>query len=196
MRSRHTGKLKQQSKRGHNEKRNKRFTGKCYHCQGKGHFAKNCPRKTNESSKTNQTGNNAACRAEECSTNDKEEALTSSTMNDIGKSEWIIDSGATQHMTFQRKNLEDYVEFKEPSVVNLGDNRSILASGKGTYRVKAVVDGKLQKIALHNVLYLPKLDKNFLSVCAMVKLGAVVSFENICARLIVIRSFWLLACFE
>ena len=81
-------------------------------------------------------------------------------MNDIGKSEWIIHSGATQHMTFQRKNLEDYVEFKEPSVVNLGDNRSILAYGKGAYHVKAVVDGKLQKIALHNVLYLPKLDKN------------------------------------
>ena len=49
----HRGKLKQQSKREHNKIRNKSFTGKCYHCQGKGHFAKNCPRKTNESSKTN-----------------------------------------------------------------------------------------------------------------------------------------------
>ena len=174
------GKWKQQNKRGHNDNRNKSFQGKCYHCQEKGHFAKNCPRKTkNESGKTSQTGNNAArCAEEEYSTHDEEEALTSSTMNVIGKSEWIIDSGATQHMTFMRNNLEDYVEFKNPSVVNLGDNRSILAYGKGTYRVTAVVDGKLQKIALRDVLYLPELDKNLLSVCAMVKLGAVVSFEN------------------
>ena len=174
------GKSKQQSKRGHNnDNRNKSFQGKCYHCQEKGHFAKNCPRKTkNESGKTSQTGNGAARRAEEYSTHDEEEALATSTMNVIGSSEWIIDSGATQHMTFKRNNLEDYVEFKKPTVVNLGDNRSILAYGKGTYRVTAVVDDKLQKIALRDVLYLPELDKNLLSVCAMIKLGAVVSFEN------------------
>ena len=173
-------KSKLQNRRGNNENRNKSFQGKCYHCQQKGHFAKNCPKKTkNEFSKTSQTGSGTArCAEEECSTHDDEEALTSSTVNVIGKSEWIIDSGATQHMTFERNNLEDYIEFKQPSVVNLGDNRSIFAYGKGTYHIKAVVNGKLQKIALRDVLYLPELDKNLLSVRAMVKLGAVVSFEN------------------
>ena len=173
------GKSKQQSKRGHNNNRNKSFQGKCYHCREKGHFAKNCLRKTkNESGKTSQTGNGAARRAEEYSTHDEEEALATNTMNVIGSSEWIIDSGATQHMTFKRTNLEDYVKFEKPTVVNLGDNRSILAYGKGTYRITAVVDDKLQKIALRDVLYLPELDKNLLSVHAMIKLGAVVSFEN------------------
>ena len=174
------GKYKQHNKCGNNENQSKGFHGKCCHCQEKGHFAKNCPRKTkNESCKTSQTGNGAArCAEEECSTHDEEEALTSSSMNAIGKSEWIIDSGATQHMTFERNNLEDYVEFKQPSVVNLGDNRSILAYGKGTYRVKAVVDGRIQKIALHDVLYLPELDKKLLSVHAMIKVGAVISFED------------------
>ena len=141
---------------------------------------KGCPRKTNnESGKTSQTGNNAArCAEEEYSNHDDEEALTSSTTNVIGKSEWIIDSGATQHITFMRSNIEYNVEFKESSVVNHGDNRSILAYGKGTYRITTVVDGKLQKIALRDVLYLPELDKNLSSVRAMIKLGAVVSFEN------------------
>ena len=78
-----------------------------------------------------------------------------------------------------RSNLEDYVEFKQPSVVNLGDNRSILAYIKETCRVKAVVDGKLEKIALRDVLYLPELHKNLLSVRAMI----------LCARLLVILSF-------
>ena len=56
-------------------------------------------------------------------------------------------------MTFERNNLEDYIEFKQSSVVNLGDNRSIFAYGKGTYHIKAVVNGKLQKMALRDVLF-------------------------------------------
>ena len=104
--------------------------------------------------------------------------MTSSLLNVCGKSHWIIDSGATQHMTFEQDALVDYVEFKQPSIVNLGDNRSILAYGKGTYRIKAVVDDHIQNISLRDVLYLPDLDKNLLSVRAMIKLGAVVSFED------------------
>ena len=81
-----------------------------------------------------------------------DEALTSSLLNVCGKSDWIIDSGATQHMTFEQDALVDYVEFKQPSIVNLGDNRSILAYGKGTYRIKAVVDNYIQNISLRDVL--------------------------------------------
>jgi hypothetical protein len=74
----------------------------------------------------------------------------------------IIDSGATQHMTLERNRLSNYVEFKKPCSVHLGDNRSILAYGKGTYHVKAVVDDHIQHIELQEVLYLPKLVKNLL----------------------------------
>ena len=49
----------------------------------------------------------------------KHKLLTSDQINDFG---WIIDSGATQHMTFNIDSLSDYVEFKEPCTVNLGDN--------------------------------------------------------------------------
>ena len=37
----------------------------------------------------------------------------------LHNSGWIIDSGATQHMTFDKSNLSDYVEFKQQSFVNL-----------------------------------------------------------------------------
>ena len=37
------------------------------------------------------------------------------------QSGWVIDSGATQHMTYERDNLSEYVEFKRPCKVNLGD---------------------------------------------------------------------------
>ena len=80
------------------------------------------------------------------------------------KPDWIIDSGATQHMTYERDFLADYIEFKKPCTVNLGDNRKILAYGKGTYRITSDLDESTQRIALKDVLYLPDLGKNLLSV--------------------------------
>ena len=70
--------------------------------------------------------------------------------------------------------LPEYVEF----VVNLGDSRTILAYGKGTYHFTSDVDGHTQSISLCEVLYLPDLEKNFLSVHAVAKLGATVIFEG------------------
>ena len=81
-------------------------------------------------------------------------------------------------MTYERNNLSEYVEFKRPCRVNLEDNRVILAYGKGTYRVCTDLNGFSQKIALKNLLYLPKLKRNLLSVQAMSKLGATVVFEG------------------
>ncbi|XP_046861886.1 uncharacterized protein LOC124455240 [Xenia sp. Carnegie-2017] len=81
-------------------------------------------------------------------------------------------------MSYEREALTDYATFKQPSVVNLGDNRSILAYGKGTYHLKAILDDHVQNISLRNVLYLPELDKNLLSVYAMIKVGATVMFEG------------------
>ena len=81
-------------------------------------------------------------------------------------------------MTFDIDSLSDYIEFKEQCTVNLGDNGTILAYGKGTYHIVADLEDKVQHIALHDVLYLPDLKKNLLSVQAMARLGASVEFEH------------------
>ena len=81
-------------------------------------------------------------------------------------------------MTFERNRLSNHVECKKPCSVHLGDNRSILAYGKGTYHVKADVESHTQKISLQEVLHLPELEKNLLSVHAMVKCGATVTFKD------------------
>ena len=88
------------------------------------------------------------------------------------KSGWIVDSEATQHMTFERDHRTDFVEFKKPCEVNLGDNRTILAHGKGNYNIIVDLDGCIK------ILYFPDLGKNLLLVRAMVKLRALVTFEG------------------
>ena len=62
-------------------------------------------------------------------------------------------------MTFDIDSLSDYIEFKERCNVNLGDNGTTLAHGKGTYRIVADLEDKVQHIALHDVLYLLDLKK-------------------------------------
>ena len=119
---------------------------------------------------------------------DHDEALITS--NVANMSDWIIDSGATQHMmTFERNRLTDYIEFKQPCKVNLGDNRTILAYGKGTFSLVADLNGRSRE-----VLFLPELEKNLLSVRAMVRLGASVTFEgDECKITRNCPSYWLLA---
>ena len=158
-----------------NEKKNKVFKGNCHNCQEKGHMARNCPKRNTEN--PNRKGKNGSANsAEKDDVNliTDDEALF--TADSLYVSGWIIDSGATQHMTFEKNQLSDYVAFKQPCAVNLGDNRSILAYGKGTYHIVADHGDRVQNISLRDVLYLPELEKNLLSVRAMVKLGASVQF--------------------
>jgi hypothetical protein len=163
----------------------KPFNGTCHYCQERGHFARDCPKRkakmNTEQRNTQRKGKESARCAEKekkdgVADHDGDEALHTSDVEN--KSGWIVDSGATQHMTFERDHLTDYVEFKQPCKVNLGDNRTILAYGKGNYNLVADLDGCTQNISLKEVLYLPDLGKNLLSVRAMVKLGALVTFES------------------
>ena len=62
--------------------------------------------------------------------------------------------------------------------MKLGDSRTIPAYGKGTYHITADVNGHTQSISLRDVLYLPDLEKNLLSVRATTRLGAAVMFED------------------
>ena len=166
---------------GKNEvKPDKPFRGTCHFCQERGHFARDCPKRSAKYNPQHGTGKDkrSAHRAEgeeEDEAIDQEALITS----DVGnKGGWIIDSGATQHMTFEKNRLSNYVEFKQPCTVNLGDNHTILAYGKGSYSLVADLDGHTQNIGLQEVLYLPDLEKNLLSVHAMAKFGASVEFAG------------------
>jgi hypothetical protein len=77
--------------------------------------------------------------------------------------------------------------FEQPCKVNLGDNRSSLAYGKGTYNLVADLNGHNQNIVLHEVLFIPDLGKNMLSVRVMVKLV----LKGICVKSREIQSYWL-----
>ena len=80
------------------------------------------------------------------------------------KDDWFVDSAASSHFTFDETSLIDYVAFKEPSKVFLGDDTYVLALGKGKRRLGIMSDGEEKYLALDRVLFVPELAKNLLSV--------------------------------
>ena len=160
----------------------KPFRGVCHFCKEQGHFARDCPKRnmknSGDSSNASRSYNSAHCVEEDTMDEVLPQQALHASKNPVESSYyWIIDSGATQHMTFDGAALSEYVEFKQPAAITLGDNGVIYAYGKGTYHLITDVNGHAQNIALKNVLYLPHLGKNLLSVRAMTSLDAVVQFE-------------------
>ena len=60
----------------------------------------------------------------------------------------------------------------------MGDNTSISVTGEGKVRLPIYGDAEDVYLALNKVLFVPKLAKNLLSVHAMTKLGAEVTFDK------------------
>ncbi|KYM96030.1 Copia protein [Cyphomyrmex costatus] len=181
---------------------------KCFKCNKTGHFAKNCRMKTDIKDKKqircfkcNKVGHIARLRRDGdsdsvkdekkcniCKKNNHEEkdcyfrdkkqnknedkkvALLTSEM--IEENSWIVDSGSTSNMT----NIKSY--FKE-----LKKSNTTISIAKTEESMKAYREGSIEfdSCSLREVLYVPKLSTNLLSVNSITKNGGEVIFtkENV-----------------
>jgi hypothetical protein len=73
---------------------------------------------------------------------------------------WLLDTGATSHMTFRRDFFE-YFNDNVDGIVYFADKSSLKPSRMGTIKLK--LSGLLYFL-LHNVLYLYELQRNFFSI--------------------------------
>ena len=96
-------------------------------------------------------------------------------ISDEKSHEWCVDSGASKHMTNDESLLSEIKYFDEPRPVTLGDKSAVMAHGEGKLRLKAL-HPKDTYIFLEEVLFVPKLMKNLLSVRSMTKQQAEVRF--------------------
>jgi hypothetical protein len=101
--------------------------------------------------------------------------VTEVMMAELTTNSWWIDSAATRHITRDR---EFFVDFKEKAVgehkVYMGNNTysDVLSEGKCKISVKGSV------VVLHNVLYVPNIQRNLISVPVLDGKGYGIKFKS------------------
>ena len=82
--------------------------------------------------------------------------------------DWNADTGATRHMTPHRHWFKDYKPCQIP--IRLADHKIIHSTGCGSVLFRPLIDGKPQRLLeFHNVLHVPQLRSNLLSVLYLVR---------------------------
>jgi hypothetical protein len=181
-----------QNKFSHKESQPKRFQKKgqrkeidyssiqCYHCDKMGHIARHCPARREEYKRKNKRHHAHAVEDEEppakmLREQIKDYVLISTLSGSVtpGEETWLIDSGASKHMTGQRDILSCISEKKFSQKVTLGDDYQypIKEVGESNYKLNSGNSMKMK-----DVLSVPGLTKNLLSVSALEKKGFRVAF--------------------
>jgi transposase InsO family protein len=143
----------------------------CFCCGELGHLAFNCP--YNKSPRA-MSGRNASTSgttggAARMATT----AGASGEVDDDGLLCFVVDSGATDHMIDSCLHLVNYQALLKPLRIRLANDDVMYAEGKGDLFVDVA-----QRICLTNVLFVPGLLSNLLSVTALATKGCRVSFDD------------------
>lgn len=92
------------------------------------------------------------------------------------KDAWYIDSGASGHMSNNVKYFESMNDFNDH--INTAGEEKIAVKGSGLVNLDLNVNGKSNAIDVKNVLFVPDLSTNLLSVSEMTSKGNKVIFEG------------------
>ena len=172
----------------------------CHFCKKIGHFKRDCYEfKKSEARKEDAVKKNkayfgkgkkkdhsykAAVRQRNSSSSDDEtvglvvrHALSADA--DVQPNKWIIDSGATSHMCNDRDMFVKFSHLEKPLGVVLGDGHVSEATGRGTVKLMVnLPNNKTKECKLQDVLYVPKLSYNLLSVARATKFKKKVKFTD------------------
>jgi hypothetical protein len=88
---------------------------------------------------------------------------------------WLIDSGASRHMTRYREHLTNLVEKESHLDVVLGDNVRYTVKAVGSSTFQLYSDIPLQ---LSEVLYVPRMKRNLVYVSTLEDKGCKVTFSE------------------
>lgn len=149
------------------------FLWKCHFCRKPGHKRTDCPdlrRMLNNSNSVKRGNKESALKASKW--------YKTSFENKSGSlSDWCVDSGATVHMC-ANEELFTSINRSFSSEVSIANGEMIKVCGIGAVTLN-VRDGKQTiKVTLEDVLWLPDLDGNLVSVKKLVERGHTVEFSG------------------
>ena len=160
----------------------------CYYCKEVGHYKDKCEKLAKKNSVNAFYASSSSSSNVRVNSEVKEEEVEIAFMNSLIKNSkkvgnhWYLDSGATQHMCFDRNVFTSFRDI-QPKKVVMGDNSCMEAVGEGEVRVQLSVGAKVLDVRLTKVLYVPKLKANLVSISRLDQVGFVVSFQHGCCKI-------------
>lgn len=140
------------------------YRGNCYKCNRKGHYASTC--RSSGATGSKQTSSFAMLNT------------AGSVSVTLCKSMWVFDSGSTCHMCCVKEMFGVITEHREK--IQLAADNYMYSEGIGDI----VIETSTQVITLRDVLYVPSLKCNFLSVSKAAKCGNKITFNDSSAVII------------
>lgn len=133
----------------------------CFNCGEVGHISRHCKKKRNQQ---------AYMHREEVNMDELSFAVTHIQTD---QSAWVLDSGTTNHMVKEEKLFSD-LDRSVCTPIKVASGEVIISAGKGSI----MVETELGQIIIRDVLLVPKIDRNLLSVGQLVKGGYKVLFDE------------------
>jgi transposase InsO family protein len=165
--------------------KSKKKKGSCYHCGKEGHFKQECRKllaeqKADDSHKNRKedvgTYHAAAVTGRDESETSERAWLSTHLQTVASKPQqtdlWYLDSAATSYMT----NCKDlFITYKQgKDTVTVADGRQLTSQGQGTIRVQFGSEW----VRIHQVLYVPGLQGNLLSIGQLAEKGIECQFTS------------------
>lgn len=187
------------------DQRSKRKGPKCYHCGKFGHIRRNCSELARTAERRSDSGrrerkivkqkaNKVEVRQRDSSSSEGESvglvvrhALSANVSS--RRDNWIVDSGATCHMCNDRELFAELRDLERPLEVTLGDGHELEATGSGTVEMEMKLPtGRTKRCKLRDVLYVPKLSYNLLSVSKATDAGKTVKFSEAGCQIVDVKQ--------
>ncbi|KAE9023480.1 hypothetical protein PR003_g13857 [Phytophthora rubi] len=128
------------------------FRGKCFKCNQVGHMKRDCP--------VRNTGGD----------DDAVFAVGTECLDG-----WLIDSGASAHMTPHRSDLLEYEALDTTMEVTIADGKKLTVAGRGTVRLFGLDQNRIEMV---DVLHIPGLDRRLLPVGKLAERDLNVEFQR------------------
>src|SRR5712672_2406562 len=154
----------------------------CHYSNRKGHIKPDCHKKKQdekESASGSKAANTHVAVLTSASIEEIKEDLTVS-LYAAQKDAWLIDSGATHHITPHASDFKDYTKIK--GAVRLGDKSEVAQEGIGSVTIKS---SEGYTITLSNMLHVPLVNTRFIAVSALEIKGGEVLFAKGRAKILI-----------